>query len=598
MNLKSKKQLFFMVIGALTLIIVVLSATYAYFVAQSSGSSNTNVNVGTNTTDNLSFEVGNSINLNITQENFAQGLGNQAGSTTASATLTANNATNSATRNYYLYLNITSNNFEYTVDSDTPELILTIENPEGTELQTLSGYKYVEVGEVSGFDITTASDVITLADNYEITSTGTETQTWNITVTFINLDTDQVENAGRTFEAVLIIQEEPIQTSVNFASYITETIYTEDGENGLYLHDGQGTYTNSDQEAGDNSYRFSGGDYQVTEKATSEGLTRIYTAANTESDGVINFYCNGAKQFVGYACDPTQEHYYTTEYNEETHYETLESALVQAVTDGYLTSDNIKNFVCFGPGASESSCSEDNLYRIVGVFDGQVKLIKYDYADTTMLGEDGDYSYIDTSYFLSGERLTHDIWYRYYWNNNESDSQINWETSKLNTVNLNINYWNYLTTDWQSLITDNTWTTSKNLHDNIAMKSTAIVYENEIVNPAEPATYQDEIGLIYVSDYMYAVDPSGWQNVGLDENIERDYRSIKGVNWLYMGIAELTISQIIESDNVFHINDRGNIGGNAADFSLAVRPVFYLKSNVQIYKGHAGTQSDPYRLVI
>ena len=57
MNLKSKKQLFFMVIGALTLIIVVLSATYAYFVAQSSGSSNTNVNVGTNTTDNLSFET-------------------------------------------------------------------------------------------------------------------------------------------------------------------------------------------------------------------------------------------------------------------------------------------------------------------------------------------------------------------------------------------------------------------------------------------------------------------------------------------------------------------------------------------------------------
>ena len=38
------------------------------------------------------------------------------------------------------------------------------------------------------------------------------------------------------------------------------TIYTTDGENGLYYHDGVGTYTNADQEAGDNSYRYSGAD--------------------------------------------------------------------------------------------------------------------------------------------------------------------------------------------------------------------------------------------------------------------------------------------------------------------------------------------------
>mgnify|MGYP005780529795 FL=1 len=43
------------------------------------------------------------------------------------------------------------------------------------------------------------------------------------------------------------------------AEYIINKVYTGvDGENGLYYHDGQGSYTNSDQEAGDNSYRYAG----------------------------------------------------------------------------------------------------------------------------------------------------------------------------------------------------------------------------------------------------------------------------------------------------------------------------------------------------
>ena len=43
-----------------------------------------------------------------------------------------------------------------------------------------------------------------------------------------------------------------------FAEYIINDIYTEDGENGLYYHDGIGSYTNAAQEAGDNSYRYAG----------------------------------------------------------------------------------------------------------------------------------------------------------------------------------------------------------------------------------------------------------------------------------------------------------------------------------------------------
>ena len=215
--MSKKKTLVLSIIAIAILLIIVVGATYAYFMAQGGSSANTNLDVQTNTTDNLSFSVGDAINITATQDNFAQGLGNQAGSTTATATLTANNATNTATRNYYLYLNITSNDFEYTVDSDTPELILTVTDPDGSPVQSISGLEYVTVGDgdnqvISGFDITTAS-------NYEITSTGTETQTWNVTVTFVNLESDQEGNTNKTFEATLIIQEEQMDIPVNLASY-------------------------------------------------------------------------------------------------------------------------------------------------------------------------------------------------------------------------------------------------------------------------------------------------------------------------------------------------------------------------------------------
>lgn len=48
------------------------------------------------------------------------------------------------------------------------------------------------------------------------------------------------------------------ETGSNTLACYVAMQYTTDGENGLYYHDGQGNYTNVDQEAEDNSYRYSG----------------------------------------------------------------------------------------------------------------------------------------------------------------------------------------------------------------------------------------------------------------------------------------------------------------------------------------------------
>ena len=56
---------------------------------------------------------------------------------------------------------------------------------------------------------------------------------------------------------VYTLSESTLST-VYLADYIKNTVYTGDGNNGLYYHDGSGSYTNAAQEAGDNSYRYAG----------------------------------------------------------------------------------------------------------------------------------------------------------------------------------------------------------------------------------------------------------------------------------------------------------------------------------------------------
>ncbi len=208
---KNKKQ--YLIIAVATLLVIAIGFTAAYFQAQIGNGATANVTVTTKTTDTLTFSKGNDINITATQANFYSGAGNRTGSTTASATLLANNDTNSATNTYNVYLYIQANNFEYTTSpTNTPELMLTITNPNNQAVTSLTGLTYTTSGGVSGFDITTKTGLIQIASNYTITSTGTKTDTWNITVTLVNLNSNQQANTGKTFTGQIIIQKEEIPT--------------------------------------------------------------------------------------------------------------------------------------------------------------------------------------------------------------------------------------------------------------------------------------------------------------------------------------------------------------------------------------------------
>ena len=306
-----------------------------------------------------------------------------------------------------------------------------------------------------------------------------------------------------------------------FSNYIKE-LYTSDGINDLYLHDGLGTY--GTLEASDNSYRYSG--------------------------------------------------------------------------------PNPNNYVCFGTDANP--CPVDNLYRIIGVFDNNVKLIKYDYATSDSLGIDGDYYGTnrtpDSNYYNGLQNTIAE----YGWNNlnysatNEATGYYNvWKYSYLNTLNLNNNFINYLGKEWSNKIILAQWYNG-GLSSQIGINnSVKTVYDYElginkiILSPFEPIN--TKIGLMYLSDYGYAASPSNWNtNLGNYNN-----SNIINNNWIFIGFYDWTITRNNSSStSAFYITTTGNVTSSSSitgTSRAAIRPTFYLNDNVTYVSGD-GSIDNPYRI--
>ena len=244
---------------------------------------------------------------------------------------------------------------------------------------------------------------------------------------------------------------------------------------------------------------------------------------------------------------------------------------------------NPNNYICFG--SDLETCPNDNLYRIIGVFGDQVKLIKYDYANSNLLGIEGAYNSANIYTTSNYENYTGNLTTinRYHWNKSLNNT---WSQSVLNTTNLNSTFLNSISSTYRNQIADAIW------------------YVNGYSTySATPATWHDaesigtmwtgKIGLMYVSDYGFAASPSAWTT-----NIE-SYNSstIYSNNWMYMGINEWTISRSSSSTSgAYSVNDAGSVRIDAVTMGVfAIRPVFYLNSDVAYISG-TGTESDPFRI--
>ena len=467
--MENQKTKIISIASIIALALTLVTATFAYFMAQTGEGKSTDIKINASTVDTLTFEAGAAISLNLNQENFASGKGNQSDTTFAKAMLTANNKTNTATEHYYMYLDISENTFTYTQDENTPEILLTIKDANGNAITSITGltHKTVTDGKgasISGFDITTKKEAITLFNNREITANPTKTEQWNITVTFVNYNANQTGNAGKSFNAKLIIQQE--EQKPTLSEYVISQYTGTQGDNALYYHNS--TLTNG---AGDNSYRYAG------------------------------------------------------------------------------ASDSVNNYICLG--SDVATCPDANLFRIIGVFGDQTKVIRAKSVGNKQ------------------------------WHTSESNT---WSSSSLNAY-LNGEYLTSLGTLADKIATT-TWKvgggSATYLYD---VPTTA--YQYEVGSSASTTTYDAKIGLMYVSDYGFAADQSGWTTK------LSSYGSNSSKNWLYLGSAEWTISRNSRLTGLaFTVTGTGYVNYTSVTLSRGVRQSFNLESSVKYVSG-SGSMSDP-----
>lgn len=252
--------------------------------------------------------------------------------------------------------------------------------------------------------------------------------------------------------------------------------------------------------------------------------------------------------------------------------------------------ESVHNWVCFG--INNKNCDDDHLYRIIGVFDNKVKLIKAYEAGESTLG-----------YSPTGNRTSIGSYYKgkltaipeYMLSENGDGSTNIWEESSLNTVILNNRYLEKLGTTWSNKIADYDWKVAGVSIYNMIPSS---VFQDEIINlqPGEygknKTTHNAKIGLMYISDFGFAASPENWTKV-------MGYTGDDGIrnnNWLFLGVFEFTITrENLFPEATFIINTVGGLQGIGYSTNVAVRPSFYLKTSVT-FAGGTGTETDPIRI--
>ena len=262
---------------------------------------------------------------------------------------------------------------------------------------------------------------------------------------------------------------------------------------------------------------------------------------------------------------------------------------------------NPNNYVCFG--SDDATCPTENLYRIIGVIGGKVKLIHANGATTDMLGTDG--GYVNTYQALLGN-------FSQYYKGNGDLTKIGsyqwdkigdntWSTSTTNTINLNTNYLTYLdskNTKWKTMIADTTWYVGGMNYNNGLATNAKTAYDYEVgVNKDANTTVTSKIGLMYVSEYYYAASKDYWILPGYNSS-GNNYKKSTNDNWLYTGLAEWTISRNSNgSGDAFAVARDGTVRGVAVGRSngSAARPSFSLLSSIKFTSGE-GTVVNPIRI--
>lgn len=232
----------------------------------------------------------------------------------------------------------------------------------------------------------------------------------------------------------------------------------------------------------------------------------------------------------------------------------------------------------------------NELWRIIGVFNNKLKIIKATYIP--VIFEDNGVIIGDTSEYWVGSSLIASANF-FYWDYNGTN---NWETSTLNRY-LNGTYYNSIEQNSKKLIDKATWYLGgfseflENANQFYEIERANVVYQGN------PLTTNNYIGLVYPSDLLYGSSPA---------LIYDNYYNSSYFNWI-MNYGLWTISSMATNNNeaiaffaggwysygYFTTNENDDY--YAKENYPTVYPTLYLKSTTNIISGN-GSEENPYIL--
>ena len=447
----------------------------------------------------------------------------------------------------YNVVNIT--NVQTTKTTNSITLTVTVdagENPVATYYFSIDGGRSYQESNTNTYTFSN----LDYGTTYTIQVYAVDTEGYESNEEVIEVTTDNYVNPVVNSVTTTNIENDSITVSVS-ATGGTNNIqtYYYSINNGAYISSSSNTYTFSGLSSG-TSYSI-----RVYVKDTNGVDSNVYTInAETESVVYLSDVCRNGNNlsscitnfYNSYGSDVTKIYYHN-------------SSLANGAGDNSYryagASDEVNNYVCFGSPAS--TCPSDNLYRIIGVFGNEVKLIK------------------STSYG------------NYAWDS--GDNTWNASTKPDIYETLNSIYLNSLGNTWSSMIAIHNYEVGGIWFESYTARN---YYDVEVGISQTGYEETMNIGLMYVSDYGFSASNTYWSTE------LRDYDSATSNNWLYFGDNEWTISRHVSFYGVvINIDSFGCMNGYDVEGLISVRPVFYLNSNVQ-YSSGTGTISDPIRLVV
>ncbi len=221
---------------------------------------------------------------------------------------------------------------------------------------------------------------------------------------------------------------------------------------------------------------------------------------------------------------------------------------------------NPNNWVCFG--TENKTCDENHLYRIIGVIDGKMKIIKNSFYSTALRWDTTGGTY----------------------GSNNWDRPATLKT-ELNGTSFYSNS-NYIDEVSRSYIANGTWYTGGAIYPNATLA--------DFEDAERSSSSQGYIGLMSVTDFGYGSNNASCErttNLNTTNNacISNNYLlNSSTYQWTITPNSGLTYG-------VWFVRTEGYVDANTAHSTSGVRPVLYLESDVKVTDGD-GTTGNPYRL--